>query len=180
METKKQRLRRIVRIAYEKPLSPRWRKDTISVFPGWAFDLLVVGSCVTFASHYFFGVGGVIGALFISFTLFFVMENNKKKAARKAEETPASAPETAATDAATAAKRQPVKTFRVDDCSASVWVRETQVRGEFVKFYSVTFERAYTDRSGARGYTKTFNLESLGKVVTLCQQVSEWHQSLQQ
>lgn len=105
---------------------------------------------------------------------------NKKRSATMAEESQAMTPEeTAASDAATATKRQPLKTFHVEDCHASVWVREALVRGEPQKFYSVSFERAYVDRDGSRKYTKSFNMENLGKIVTLCHQASEWFQTLQ-
>lgn len=86
---------------------------------------------------------------------------------------------TAATDAATAT-RKPVKTIRVEDCSASIWEREFLVRGTPTKFLSVSFERAYKDRNGAWQYTKSFDPESLGKIVTLCQQASEAIESLKQ
>lgn len=86
---------------------------------------------------------------------------------------------TAATDAAPAT-RKPVKTLRVEDCSASIWEREFSVKGKPTKFISVSFERSYKDRDGAWKYTKSFDPESLGKVVTLCQQASEAIGSLKQ
>ena len=96
---------------------------------------------------------------------------NKDVAATKAVEKPV------ATTAATAPqeeKRRPVQTFRVDDVSASIWVREHQVRGQMTKFWSVTMERSYKDAAGQWRYTKTFDSDSLGKVVSLCQQASEF------
>ena len=98
-------------------------------------------------------------------------KKNKDVSATKAEETPV------ATTAATApqeAKRRPEQTFRVDDVSASVWVREHLVRGQPTKFWSVTLERSYKDAAGQWRYTKTFDSESLGRVVALCQQASEY------
>jgi hypothetical protein len=86
--------------------------------------------------------------------------------------------ETAAKDAAPAAKRLPLKTLRVEDCSASIWGRDQMVRGEMRVFFSVTFERSYKDRNGAWKYTKSFDADSLGKLVTLCQQASEAIESL--
>jgi len=71
------------------------------------------------------------------------------------------------------AKKKPVATIRVDDCSASVWAREFVVQGQPKKFYSVTLERSYKDRDGAWKYTKSFDSDSLGKIVSLCQQASE-------
>lgn len=84
-----------------------------------------------------------------------------------------SAPESAASSTQDASSR-PVKTFRVDDCSLSVWSRERVIRGETVVFYSVTIERSYKDASGAWKYTRSFDSDSLGKLVTLCQQASEF------
>jgi len=87
--------------------------------------------------------------------------------------------EPAAMGAATVLKRQPLRTIRVEDCSASIWAREAQVRGDIVVFYSVTFERSYKDRDGSWKYTKSFDFESLGKLVRLCQEASEVIESLQ-
>jgi hypothetical protein len=95
-------------------------------------------------------------------------------ATKKHKEVPGTMPEeTAATNAAPAAKRLPVKTLRVEDCSGSIWAREQMVRGEMRTFFSVTFERSYKDRDGAWKYTRSFDPDSLGKLVTLCQQASE-------
>lgn len=88
--------------------------------------------------------------------------------------------ETAATDAASAAKRLPLKTLRVEDCSGSIWGRDQLVRGQMRTFFSVTFERSYKDRDGAWKYTRSFDADSLGKLVTLCQQASEAIDSLRQ
>jgi hypothetical protein len=77
-------------------------------------------------------------------------------------------------------KRAPIKVFRVEDCSASVWQREHAVQGKPMKFYSVTLERSYKDRDGEWKYTKSFDADALGKVVTLCQQASEYIRDLQQ
>lgn len=86
----------------------------------------------------------------------------------------------AATEAASTAKRRPIKTLRVEDCSASIWARDFVVQGEPRTFYSVTLERSYKDRDGQWRYTKSFDLESLGKLVALCQQASEFIHGLQQ
>ena len=72
------------------------------------------------------------------------------------------------------AKRRPIHTIRLEDCSASIWARESVVRGKPQIFYSVTLERSYKDRDGSWKYTKTFDAGSLGTVVTLCQQASEY------
>jgi hypothetical protein len=107
-----------------------------------------------------------------------MVKKHKDVSGTMSEDTPAM--ENAAKDAAPAAKRQPIKTIRVDDCSVSIWAREAVIRGEAVTFYSVSFERSYKDRDGSYKYVKSFDPESLGKVVTLCQQASEAIQSLQQ
>lgn len=90
------------------------------------------------------------------------------------------APATAEQKTSQEAKRLPVKTFRIDDCSATIWDRIRMVQGKSTTFYSITFERAYKDRDGDWKYTKSFDLESLGKVVMLCQQASEFIHALQQ
>lgn len=80
----------------------------------------------------------------------------------------------AAPDAAPAdTKRRPFKTLRVEDCSASIWARDFMVQGESKRFFSVSFERSYKDRDGAWKYSKSFDLDSLGRLVALCQQASE-------
>jgi len=94
-----------------------------------------------------------------------------------------SAEKPVATDAAGAlqdAKRKPVASLRADDVSASVWAREFVIQGQPRTFYSVTLERSYKDRDGAWKYTKSFDADSLGKIVSLCQQASETIRGLQQ
>jgi hypothetical protein len=74
----------------------------------------------------------------------------------------------------------PVKTFVVDDVSASVFAREFQATNGIRTFYSVSFSRSYRDSAGTRRFVKTFNLEDLGKVVTVAQQADEYIRKLQQ
>jgi hypothetical protein len=91
------------------------------------------------------------------------------------------APTTKAGDAARPeAKRLPIKTIRVEDVSASIWTRTHLIQGEECTFYSVTFERSYKDRDGAYRYTKSFDLDSLGKLVNVAQQTHEFITSRQQ
>jgi len=85
-----------------------------------------------------------------------------------------------AATASTDVKRMPVKTLRVDDCSLSIWRREYVSQGQPRTFWSCTIERSYTDKSGARKYTGSFDPDSLGKIVTLCQQASEFITSKEQ
>jgi hypothetical protein len=76
---------------------------------------------------------------------------------------------------------KPVKVFRIDDVSASVFVRERMVQGENRQFYSVTFSRSYKDSQGQWRYTKWFDVEDLGKIVTVAQQAGEFiHGQLEQ
>lgn len=67
-----------------------------------------------------------------------------------------------------------LKVFRIDDVSASVFARDRQFRGEARTFYSVTFSRSYKDSSGQWKYTKWFDLDDLGKIVTVAQQAGEY------
>lgn len=102
-------------------------------------------------------------------------------ATKKHKEVSGSKPEeTAATEAAPAAKKLPLKTLRIDDCSASIWARDYLVRGQMRTFYSSTFERSYKDRNGAWKYTRSFDADSLGKLVSLAQQASEVIHTVQQ
>lgn len=71
-------------------------------------------------------------------------------------------------------KRKPIKSFILNNVSASVWARDHQVRGEARRFYSVTIERSYRDASGKYLYTRSFNPEDLGTLMSLCQQVGEY------
>ena len=104
---------------------------------------------------------------------FSFMKKQKELTGKKPEEP-------AATDAATAVRRSPIKIIRVEDCSASIWAREYTVKGKPTTFYSMTLERSYKDRQGTWQYTKSFDPQSLGKIVSLCQQASEAIESLQQ
>ena len=99
------------------------------------------------------------------------MEASKSKKAPPAAKEAAPAPQDA--------KRKPVRTIRVDDCSVSIWAREAVVKGEPKTFYSVTLERSYKDRDGGWKYTRSFDADSLGTVVALCQQASEAISALQ-
>ena len=68
------------------------------------------------------------------------------------------------------AKRGPVKVCRVDDVSAAVFAREFKGR----RFFSVSFTRSFKDRDGTWRYTKNFDADDLGRLVTVAQQASEW------
>ena len=94
------------------------------------------------------------------------MDTNKKRKA--APQAPASE-EQPSQDV----KRKPAAVIRADDCSASIWAREVMVQGQPKTFYSVTMERSYKDRDGAWKYTKSFDQDSLGKIVSLAQQAEQ-------
>src|SRR4051794_21142644 len=79
-----------------------------------------------------------------------------------------------------AEKRRPLHTIRVDDCSLSIWSRGQVVQGKPTVFYSATIERSYKDKDGTWKYTKSFDADSLGKVIALCQQAGEYITALQQ
>lgn len=68
----------------------------------------------------------------------------------------------------------PVKVLRIDDVSASVFARVREVSGQRVTFHSVAFSRSYRDAEGQRQYTKSFDSDDLGKVMTLAQQAREY------
>lgn len=68
----------------------------------------------------------------------------------------------------------PMKMFRVEDVSASIFSSEHNGR----TFYNVSFTRSYKNGSGEYRYTHYFGLEDLGKVVTVAQQASEYLHSL--
>jgi hypothetical protein len=103
------------------------------------------------------------------------METSKKK--KDAATTADSAAQAAI--APQDAKRKPVHTIRLDDCSASIWAREATVQGAPRTFYSVTLERSYKDRDGSWKYTRSLDAESLGRAMSLCQQAGEYINRLQ-
>jgi len=88
---------------------------------------------------------------------------------------PVGAPAKAAAGAQDAS-RSPVKVFRVDDVSASIFSRVYNGR----TYYGVSFTRGYKDAKGERRYSKTFDADDLGKVVTVAQQAAEYLHDLTQ
>src|SRR5205823_5373154 len=95
------------------------------------------------------------------------MENSKKKAS------------TTEATASQDAKHRPLKTFLQGDVSASVWHRDHEVKGVLSRFYSVTFERSYKDKTGKFCYTQSFNSENLGALMSLCREASDYIMGLQ-
>lgn len=93
------------------------------------------------------------------------MSKNKDVAAKDAAET---APQ----EAPVQSKRGPVKQFRIEEVSASVFARE--YNGQ--TYYSVSFTRSYEAEDGEIKYTKNFDPDDLGKLVTVVQQAHEYCQ----
>ena len=85
-----------------------------------------------------------------------------------------------AKDAEAVQRKGPLKTIRIEDCSASLWPRTRVLDGQAITVYSVTFERSYVDKTGTRKYTGFFDPQSLGKIIQLCQQVDEAILTLQE
>lgn len=71
----------------------------------------------------------------------------------------------------------PLKVLRIEDVSASIFARDRKVKGEDITFYSVSFSRSYKGADGERKYTKNFDAEDLGAVMSLAKQASEFIQS---
>lgn len=76
--------------------------------------------------------------------------------------------------AAAEAGRAPVKVFRIDDVSASVFSAERQFRGSPVTFYSVSFSRSYLGSDGKRRYAKSFDADDLERIVHLSEQAGDY------
>lgn len=74
---------------------------------------------------------------------------------------------------------RPIKTFRIDNVSCSVWSRRI-VKVEPRTYFSLSFERSYESRKGERKYTTYFNLSDLPKIVTLCKEAEDYVLNLQQ
>jgi hypothetical protein len=88
---------------------------------------------------------------------------------KKKKDVPSARAETAADPAS-----GPVKVFRIEEVSASIFARTRTVQGAPVTFHSVSFSRSYKDAAGERKYTKNFDTEDLGAIVSLAQQASEY------
>lgn len=98
---------------------------------------------------------------------------------KKKKDVPSAKPETKALTPPSG-KNAPVKTFRIEDVSVSIFAREGQYQGEPMVFYSASFSRSYKDSAGERKFTKSFDLDDLGKVVELSQRASEYMHNLRE
>ena len=70
----------------------------------------------------------------------------------------------------------PLKAFRNDDVSASIFARTRKVKGEDVTFYSVSLSRSYVDANGVRKYVKSFDADRLGRLEAVIYTASEFIQ----
>lgn len=70
-------------------------------------------------------------------------------------------------------KNRPVKTFRDDNISASVWKR-TIVKVEPKTYYSISLERSYQNANGEWRYSSYFNLSDGQKIVNVWKQAAEF------
>jgi hypothetical protein len=68
------------------------------------------------------------------------------------------------------AAKGPLKVFRIDDVSASVFAREAKK----TTYYSVSFSRSYKGADGQWKYTRTFDMDDLGKLQSLIEQVRDY------
>ena len=76
------------------------------------------------------------------------------------------------------AKQRPLKTFREEDVSVSIWARDRESRGEKLTFYSMTFERSWRDQAGQFRYSKYLNFEDMPKVAKLAKAAQEYVEPL--
>jgi hypothetical protein len=70
---------------------------------------------------------------------------------------------------------RPAMTFRVEDCSASIWKNAFKKEdGTSFFTYSVTFERYYKDKSGKDCNSQSFGKKDLIKLSMLIDKTSTW------
>lgn len=77
----------------------------------------------------------------------------------------------------TTPKPHPIRTFRVDNVSASVWAK-TIVKLSTFTVYSISFQRHY-EVKGEDKYSAYFNPGDLPKICSLCQQAEQYIIELQ-
>jgi hypothetical protein len=74
---------RLLTVAYQRPLSQRWRRDDVQDHPGPLFDALVIATCVLLAAGLYFGAAGVIGALLFPLPFFALWKARKRRPPRR-------------------------------------------------------------------------------------------------
>lgn len=98
----------------------------------------------------------------------------KKAAPVKDAGTKPEKPAAPAAPASQDVKRRPLKTFTIGDVHASVWSRDHLVKGQSMRFYSVSFERSYRDATGKIAYSRSMNPDDLGALISRAQQAGEF------
>ena len=96
---------------------------------------------------------------------------------KKSQRNEATAPQEGKAEAAPQAKKLPIKTFRVDDVSCSIFSHERERNGVATVNYSCGFSRSYKDRDGTWRHTPWFGLDELGPLVSCAQQADEYIRS---
>jgi hypothetical protein len=100
------------------------------------------------------------------------MDNISKKSRKESQ--PVESKETSAEP-----NRGPVRTVRVNDVSASIWSREVTVKGVLKTFHSVSFERSYKTNDGEYKYSRSFDPETLPRLIEAIHQVEAAMKELQ-
>ncbi len=77
-------------------------------------------------------------------------------------------------------KRKPLKMFREENVSGSVWTKEVLVGMDRRTFYSITLERSYKIPGQPWKYTRSFDASDLGNLIKVIQQADDFIVSLQQ
>lgn len=154
-DNKRKRWRRILAVAYSKPLARKWRRDELKVFPTWLFDAFVVSTCALLAAGYFFGIPGVIGTLLLP---LFLLMDKKKKSATLAEEQAKESPH-----------RGPVWDAVSNRVKAALWKHAQAKRVR----YSVAIYRSYRDDDGNWHNVHFFDAADLPDVILLAKQAQD-------
>ena len=76
-------------------------------------------------------------------------------------------------------KAGPVRVIRIQDISASIWPRSVTVKGVPKTLHSATFERSYQTKDGDYKYTRSFDPQSLPRLVEVIQQADATMRELQ-
>jgi hypothetical protein len=97
---------------------------------------------------------------------------------KKSQRNEATAPQDVTAEAASPAKKLPIKTIRVDDVSCSIFAHERERNGARTVNYSCGFSRSYKDRDGAWRHSTWFGIDELGALVSCAQQAHEYITSL--
>lgn len=171
-DKKRVQWRRVLTVAYDKPLSKRWRRDEVPTFPGWFFDALVIATCVLLASGYYFGWAGVIVTLILSPTLLYMTDHTKRSAKQAEDSTKDSAAK--ADDGATTAPatkdssgRGPAWDDHSNRVKVAIW-KHTQKNGELR--FTTSICRSYKDDDKKWVNTHFFDRDDLKDVIKVANQ----------